>query len=116
MECILNHVQYVLGQGSVPLGSPGHGIVEGDERRREVEHLFAKSAPGVEDGVVGSAGERILPVLAYAVCDDASLLLATCVSNSSVSSCKTYATGSSQDLASRSLRHALVIGHIHILV
>jgi hypothetical protein len=56
------HKMKISEFGFVPLGRPGHSIVEGDERRGDVENLLAKSAPGIEDGVVGGTGKGVLPV------------------------------------------------------
>jgi len=66
----------------IPLGGPGHGVVEGDERRRNVEDLCAEPTPGVEDGVVEGTSKRVLSVGAEGVGDDAFLLGAACISDS----------------------------------
>lgn len=73
--------------GFVLLGSPGHGIVADDEGGRDVEHLLAETAEGVEDGVVGGAGERVLLVRAQGICDDASLLDGSYIADPSVPWC-----------------------------
>lgn len=59
------------------MGSPVHDVPAGDQGRKEVEDLVAEAAPGIEDGVVGGAGEGVLTVGGDAVGDDSSLLLAT---------------------------------------
>lgn len=72
-----------MGGWFVLLGGPGHEIVAGDEGRRDVEHLLAETAEGVEDGVVAGTGEWVLLVRAQGVCDDALLLGASCMANPS---------------------------------
>ena len=62
----------------VPLDGPVHGVVEEDHGGSDVEDLAAESAPAVEDGGVGGAGQGVLSVGAQAVGDDAALLGAAC--------------------------------------
>ena len=66
------------GWEAVPLNGPVHGVVADDHGGRPVEDLGAEAAPGVEDGVVGGAGEGVLAVGGDAVGDDALLLHAAC--------------------------------------
>lgn len=47
---------------SLPLGSPVHQVVAGDQRRQPVEDLRLGAAEGVEDSVVSGTGERVLTV------------------------------------------------------
>ncbi len=61
--------------GYAPLHGPVHDIVAGNERRDDVEGLGAEAPPGVEDGVVGGTGERVLAVRADAKDNDTALLL-----------------------------------------
>lgn len=62
----------------VPLDGPVHDVVEKDHGGSDVEDLAAESAPAVEDGGVGGAGQGVLSVGAQAVGDDAALLGAAC--------------------------------------
>ena len=62
----------------IPVNSPVHNVVAGNERGSPVEHLGAEAPPSVEDGVVGHTGQRELTVGGDAVRDDALLLRATC--------------------------------------
>lgn len=67
----------VLHVAIVPVGGPGHGVVEENHRGSDVEDLGAESSPRVEDGSVAGAGEWVLFVGAEGVHDDALLRLAT---------------------------------------
>ena len=67
-----------VGKQVVPLNGPVHDVVAGDHRGGPVEDLGAEAPEGVEDGVVGGAGEGVLAVGGNAVGDDALLLHATC--------------------------------------
>lgn len=46
----------------IPLNSPVHGSVGGDEGRSDIEDLVSESAPDVEDSSVSSAGHGPLSV------------------------------------------------------
>ena len=63
---------------NVLVDSPVHDVVGGDQRRSEVEDLLAEAAPGVEDGIVGGAGEGVEAVRGDAVGDDPVLLDNAC--------------------------------------
>ena len=52
------------GGKAVPLDGPVQGVVEEDHGGRPVQDLVAEPPPGVEDGVVGGAGEGVLSVRA----------------------------------------------------
>lgn len=47
---------------SIPLNSPVHGGVSGNERRNDVEHLGLAATEGVEDGRMEGTGQRALTV------------------------------------------------------
>lgn len=62
----------------LPLGSPLHDVVAGQQRGSPVEDLLAESPPRVEDGVVSGTGEGVGAVHADAIADDTALGEATC--------------------------------------
>jgi len=62
---------------TVPMCSPVHYHVSGNEWRRNIKNLGAETPPGVEDGVVKGTGEGILTVRADSVGNDSLLLHAT---------------------------------------
>lgn len=62
----------------VPLGSPVHQVVTGNQRRKPVEDLGLSAAESVEDSVVSSTGEGVLTVGRKAEVDNALLLGTTC--------------------------------------
>lgn len=61
----------------LPLGSPVHQVVTGNQRRQPVEDLGLGAAEGVENGVVSGTGEGVLTVGGKTVCDNALLLAGT---------------------------------------
>lgn len=62
----------------LPLNSPVHKIVAGNEGRSPVEDLRGKAPGCVEDGVVEGAGEGVLAIHGDAVRDDALLRETAC--------------------------------------
>jgi len=64
-------------KGNLPLGSPVHHIIGGDERGNHVPHLGGEATPGVEDCVMQGSGEGVLSIGGETVGDDALLFLAT---------------------------------------
>lgn len=64
------------GDASSPLVRPVHDEVPGDGGDGPVEEAAVEAPPDVEDGVVGRAGERVLPVGRDAERDDTLLGLA----------------------------------------
>lgn len=64
------------GDASSPLVRPVHDEVPGDGGDGPVEEAAVEAPPDVEDGVVGRAGERVLPVGRDAEGDDTLLGLA----------------------------------------
>ncbi len=72
------HLLHLRANEAIPVNGPVHDVVAGNERGSPVENLGAEAPPGVEDGVVGRAGQGELAVRGDAIRDDALLLRATC--------------------------------------
>lgn len=51
-----------MADRGIPLISPLHDGISGNERGDDIEDLGLRSSPGVEDGVVEGTGKRALTV------------------------------------------------------